>query len=182
MDKKTSLATCHWNWFPPIGRVAFFFTLREVRTSRDQCENIKQTQAASDNRVRMSSSVTEAAAIDCLAEGPSAAGRRRLVVDDHHHHRPHLQRQAQPEGRVALAGVPSAVAPETGLHRPLVRRCADRPQVGDHRRALMLRILKWKFTSANCSICPSVRYGRRWSANGNWTQEDADPHACPSRK
>jgi len=26
----------------------------------------------------------------------------------------------------------------------------------------MLRILKWIFTSANCSIYPSVRYGRRW--------------------
>jgi len=82
----------------------------------------------------MSSSVAEAAAIDCLVEDPSEGWR--LVVDDHHHHRPHLQWQAEPEGRMALAGIPAVVAPETGLYWSLVRRCADRPQVGDHRRPL----------------------------------------------
>jgi len=71
----------------------------------------------------MSSSITEAAAIDCLAEGP--AEKRRLVVNDHNHHRPYLQRQTEPKGRVALAGVPSVTASETGLYRSLVRRCAD---------------------------------------------------------
>lgn len=82
----------------------------------------------------MSSSVTAAATIDRLAGGP--AGGWRLVVNDYHHHRPHLQRQAQQKGRVALAGVPSVVASEAGFYRPLVRRSADRPQVGDHRRTL----------------------------------------------
>lgn len=82
----------------------------------------------------MSSSVTEAAAIDRFAKGPAEGWR--LAINDHHHHRSHLQWQAQQKGRVALAGVPSVIAPETRFYRSLVRRCADRSQVGDHRRPL----------------------------------------------
>lgn len=106
--------------------------------SRDQCGSIKQIQAASDNRVRMSSSVTETAAIDRFAEGPAEG--RRLSVNDHHHHRSHLQWQTQQKGRVALAGVPSVVASETRFYRSLVRRCADRSQVGNHRRPLHTQV------------------------------------------
>lgn len=98
---------------------------------------------ALDNRMRMSGSVAEAASIDCLGEGPriTAKGQRLVLVDDHRHrhyydHRSHLQRQTQQKGRLALAGVPSVAASKTGLHRSLVRRCADRSQMGDHRRSL----------------------------------------------
>lgn len=105
---------------------------------RDFAERIKRVRTAFDNRVRMSSSVAAAAAIDRLARGP--AGGRRLAVNNHHHHRSHLQRQAQQKGRLALASVASIAAPEAGLHRSLVRRGADRPQVGDHRRPLRSQV------------------------------------------
>lgn len=98
---------------------------------------------ALDNRMRMSGSVAEATAIDSSAQGPRTTdkGRCLILVNDHGHrhhydHRSHLQRQTQQEGRVALAGVPSVVASKTRLHRSLVRWCADRSQMGNHRRSL----------------------------------------------
>lgn len=104
-------------------------------------------EAALDNRVRMSGSVAEAAALDRVTgdhQPEDAEAERRVVVllGDYHHHRAHLQRQAQQKGLVALAGVPAAAAPETRLHRPLVRRCADRSQMGDHRRPLRTQVSK----------------------------------------
>lgn len=107
-------------------------------------------------QMRMPGSVTEAASIDRLIEDPriTIKGRHLVLVDDHRHcyyydYWSHLQRQTQQKGCVALAGVPSVVTSKTGLHRSLVRGCADRSEMGDHRRPLRSQLLTSCFVYSN---------------------------------
>lgn len=111
----------------------------------------------------MSGSVAEAAALDRRADGsrPGSARRRSRVFNDHHYDRTHLQWQAQQKRRVALASVSAVTTSEIGLHRALVRRCADRSQVGDHCRSLHSQV-------SERSDCTSIRlllYGNSYDSS-----------------